>query len=158
MHRAGRAALLLMGSSVANAQGAPRQASSLVLTNSLNRKEEIKRGKHSLWEEGAKGRGEMLRFCLGKRRGGSSSAFRSPGSDANQRAVFSDSRKCKLTHYLPASSKTASHTSPPFPPLCWGRSRVPLRLWDRGRLQRRPRRGGCGVAGAYFLESPKEIA
>lgn len=38
-----------MGSSLANAQSAPRQTSSLILTNLLNRKEEIKSEKHSLW-------------------------------------------------------------------------------------------------------------
>ena len=56
-----------MGSSLANAQGPPRQASSLILTNSLNRKEEMKSEKHILWGGRSPRRGEMLCFCLRER-------------------------------------------------------------------------------------------
>lgn len=109
----GSLGLLLMGSSLANAQGAPRRASSPILANSLNREEAVKSEKRSLWVERAQGGGERLRFCLRE-------LPQREHRDTNQCAVFSDPRRCKLMHYLQDMSQAAPRTSPPFPPLCWG--------------------------------------
>lgn len=152
----GSLGLLLRGSSLANAQGAPRRASSPILANSFNREEAVKSEKRSLRAEGAQGGGRGCAAACASRRRGSSGRGSSPSRDTNQCAVFSDPRRCKLMHYLQDTSKAAPRTSPPFPPLCWGGFPC-FRLWDQGGLQHWAGRGSCGAARACFLESPREI-